>query len=129
MRDSERRRERRGARARVAVAVAVAGARADDVRASERRIDRAGRPRAREAALGKKWWKRLAKGLSRGATTASGALVSSTTRSWSQSYNWAADTAKEAKAVNKFGASTVNAFGVFGDREKSERLLRCVQGL
>ena len=109
MRDSERRRERRGARARVAVAVAVAAlALTTCGRASAESIARD--DRAREAALGKKWWKRLAKGLSRGATTASGALVSSTTRSWSKSYNWAADTAKEAKAVNKFGASTVNAF-------------------
>ena len=109
MRDSARRRERRGARARGAVAVAVAAlALTTCGRAfaeSNARDDR-----AREAALGKKWWKKLARVATRTASTAAGGLVSSTTKGWSQSYNWAADTAKEASVVNKFGESTVNAF-------------------
>ena len=108
-REMARRHDRRNARARVAVAIAVAAlalltggrARADSSARDER---------AREAALGAKWWKSITKGVTKAANVASGGLVSSTSKAWSQSYNWAADTAKEASAVNKFGESSVNAF-------------------
>ena len=101
--------ERDAARARGAVAVAVA-ALALTTCGRARAESSARDERASEAALGKKWWKSMAKGVTKAANTASGGLVSSTTKTWSQSYNWAADTAKEASAVNKFGESTVNAF-------------------